>query len=157
MVRESRQRPFGIFLLFPAVATSLDVPEDSTDIQGLLSWISGEFRGCRAAGVCLYRGGVGRLSSPFWGMFLHSQMWQELLRSPTSTAAALPQDASSLSSLTTPGTAESSAQTHRLSPGPPPTPSGDFHHPLGSCLSCSVDCLCCTPSYHMRVSGSVHG
>lgn len=85
--------------------------------------------------VHLHRVDVGRLSLPFWGMFLLFQMWQELSRFPMRTTAALPQNASSLGSLSSPRTAESSAQRHRLPPGPPLTPSGGFHHPLGSCLS----------------------
>lgn len=98
------------------------------------------FRGCflgptvslgaaELAGGCLHRVGVGRLSSPFWGMFFLFQIWQELSRSPMRTPASLPQNASSLSSLTTAGTAESSAWRHRLPPGPPLTPFGGFHHP----------------------------
>ena len=82
-------------------------------------------------------------------------MWQELLSSPTRSPAALPQDISSLSSLTTPGKAQSSAWRHRLPAGSPATPSGGFHHPLGSCLSCSVGCHSCSLSCHQRVPSSV--
>ncbi|XP_042747521.1 serine/arginine repetitive matrix protein 1-like isoform X1 [Lagopus leucura] len=102
----------------------------------------------QAARMCQRTSRTSRVCS------LGSMTWQELLRSPMRTPAAPPEDTSLLSSLTTPGTAESSAQ--RLPLGRPPTLSGGFHHPPGSCLSCSAGCQSCAPSCHHQVPSSAH-